>query len=257
MSASQQLARRDAEIIPFTGRDFAGLVLCAEHYAAPYDLLAKALAVRRAQLQGIVDRWRSAGYVVTATLDHRSQWCWLTRAGMAACGLAYPVRPPDPARMARIRAALAARLWLESRKAYADGRAWWSSDRAIRASAPSYAGTACVPDAEIHWPLIYGSQYAGQVWAVRALVPKPAGRTERIMTGLLSPPRYARVVYLTAPTARRGDWPDALGAVARVNRVARWRGGGAHQKTYDEARDEAEYVREVRDRTRSGRGVTR
>jgi hypothetical protein len=224
MSAIQQLARRDAEIIPFTGQDFAGLVLCAEHYAAPYDLLAKALAVRRARLHGIVARWRAVGYAVTGTPDRRTQWCWLTRAGMAACGLAYPVRPPAPARLAHIRAALAARLWLESRKVYTDGRAWWRSDRRIRASLPSYAGPVYVPDAEIHWPLSYGSQYAGQVWAVRALVPKPAGRTERIMTGLLSPPRYARVVYLTAPAARRGDWPEALGAVARVNRVARWRG---------------------------------
>jgi hypothetical protein len=255
MSASQVLARRDAEIVPFTSHDFAGLVLCAEHYAAPYDLLAKALAVRRARLYGIVARWRAAGYAVTGTPDRRTQWCWLTRTGMAACGLPYPARPPAPARLAYIRAALAARLWLESRKVYADGRARWCSDRRIRASLPSYAGPVCVPDAEIHWPFVYGSPYAGQVWAVRALTPKPAGRTERIMTSLLSPPRYARVVYLTAPTARRGDWPEELGAVTRVHWVARWRGVGAHHQADDEAGKEAEDVREVRHRTSPGRRI--
>ena len=34
------------------------------------------------------------------------------------------------------------------------------------------------------------------------LTPKPAGRTVRIMAGLLSPLRYAQVIYLTAPAAR-------------------------------------------------------
>lgn len=33
------------------------------------------------------------------------------------------------------------------------------------------------------------------------LTPKPLARTSRIMTGLLTPPRYARVVYLTAAAA--------------------------------------------------------
>ena len=60
-----------------------------------------------------------------------------------------------------------------------------------------------MPDAEIHWPSIAGSPYAGQVWAVEVeLTPKPIARTTRIMTGLLSPMRYAQVVYLTAPAAR-------------------------------------------------------
>ena len=221
MSAITGVARQDAELIRLTGRDIGGLVLCAEHYAAPYDLLAEALAVPPDQLNAIVARWRSAGYAAAGALAPGPQWCWLTPAGMAACGLPYPARPPAPARLAHIRAALAARLWLESRKVYTDGRAWWRSDRRIRASLPSYAGPVYVPDAEIHWPLSYGSQYAGQVWAVRALVPKPAGRTERIMTGLLSPPRYARVVYLTAPAACPDDWPAELGAVARAGRVAR------------------------------------
>jgi hypothetical protein len=211
MSAIQGVTRQDAEIVRFTGRDIAGLVLCAEHYAAPYDLLAEALAVSPAGLCAIVARWRSAGCAATGALGPGPQWCWLTPAGMAACGLAYPARPPAPARLAHIRAMLAARLWLESRQAYADGRAWWRGDRTIRAALPADTDANAVPDAEVHWPSVDGSPYAGQVWAVQAvLAPRPAARTERIMTGLLSPPRYARVVYLTAPAACPDDWPAEL-----------------------------------------------
>jgi hypothetical protein len=202
--AQQATARRsDAGSVRLSGRDVAGLLLCAEHYAAPYDLLAAALAVRPARLRGIVARWRAAGYAQTGTLGPGPAWCWLTSAGMAACGLAYPARPPALARLAHIRAVLAARLWLQAGQAWSDGHAWWRSERRIRAALPSNAGAAHVPDAEIHWPSIDASPYAGQVWAIEAeLTPKPAARTARIMAGLLSPPRYGQVVYLTAPAAR-------------------------------------------------------
>ncbi|WP_300612919.1 hypothetical protein, partial [Trebonia sp.] len=211
----------EAELTPKpaarTLRIMTGLLLCAEHYAAPYDLLAAALAVHPARLRGIVARWRAAGYAQTGTLGPDPAWCWLTSAGMAGCGLAYPARPPALARLAHIRAVLAARLWLESGQAYADGRAWWRSERRIRAALASNADAAHLPDAEIHWPSIDASPYAGQVWAVEAeLTPKPAARTLRIMTGLLSPPRYAQVVYLTAPAARpvvtraAADLPESL-----------------------------------------------
>ena len=81
-----------------SGRTIAGLLLCAEHYAAPYDLLTAALNVQPARLRGIVARWRSAGYARTGTLGPGPAWCWLTREGMAACGTAYPARPPALAR---------------------------------------------------------------------------------------------------------------------------------------------------------------
>ena len=43
------------------------------------------------------------------------------------------------------------------------------------------------------------------MWAIEVeLTPKPLARTTRIMTGLLSPLRYAQVIYLTAPPARLG-----------------------------------------------------
>ena len=105
--------------------------------------------------------------------------------------------------MAHIRAVLAARLWLQASPAWADGQPWWHSERRLRADRPAAGRREHVPDAEIHWPSIADSPYAGQVWAIEVeLTPKPIARTTRIMTGLLSPMRYAQVVYLTAPPAR-------------------------------------------------------
>ena len=60
-----------------------------------------------------------------------------------------------------------------------------------------------VPDAEIHWPSVAGTPYAGQVWAIEVeLTPKAAARTARIITELLTAMQYAQVIYLTAPAAR-------------------------------------------------------
>ena len=99
---------------------------------------------------------------------------------------------------------------------YQDGRAWWRSERRIRAAIGGRVGTAHLPDAEVHWPSLDGSPYAGQVWAIEAeLTPKPLTRTVAIMRALLGRasdygpgaaaghgPRYGQVVYLTAPAAR-------------------------------------------------------
>lgn len=195
--------RADAGTFRLSGRDVTGLLLCAEHYAAPYDLLASALGVQPARLRGIVARWRHAGYVSTGTLGPGPAWCWLTAEGMSACGLSYPVRPPALSRLAHIRAVLAARLWLEEGSAYRDGRAWWRSERRLRAAMPQKIAIPHLADAEIHWPSTDGNAFAGQVWAVEVeLTPKPAARTQRIMEGLLGKSRYAQVVYLCSPAAR-------------------------------------------------------
>ena len=97
---------------------------------------------------------------------------------------------------------LAARLWLAAGPAWAGGHAWWQSERRLRADQPAAGRSGHLPDAEIHWPSIAGSPYAGQVWAVEVeLTPKPLARTVRIMGGLLSPMRYAQVIYLTTRAA--------------------------------------------------------
>ena len=109
-------------------------MLCGDHYGSPYDLLAAALDVRGDRLRGIVARWRHAGYADTGTLGPGPAWCWLTPAGMKATGLAYPATRPALGRLAHIRAVLAIRLWLQAGDVYTGGRAWWRSERRIRAA---------------------------------------------------------------------------------------------------------------------------
>ena len=195
--------RSDAGAVRLGQRDIDGLILCAEHFGAPYDLLAAALDAQPARLRGITARWRRAGYAATGRLGPGPAWCWLTSAGMTAAGLRYPATRPALARLAHIRAVLAARLWMADSPAWAQARPWWHSERRIRAAQPGPAA-GHLPDAEIHWPSIDTSPYAGQVWAVEVeLTPKPLARTTAIMGGLLSGPgRYAQVLYLTAPPAR-------------------------------------------------------
>src|SRR5579875_3394886 len=127
--------RADAGTVKISQRDIDGLVLCAEHGGAPYDLLAAALAVQPARLRAIVARWRRAGYADTGPLGPGPAWCWLTPAGMAAAGLPYPAARPALGRLAHVRAVLAARLWLQSGEAYQHGGAWWRCERRVRAAA--------------------------------------------------------------------------------------------------------------------------
>jgi hypothetical protein len=191
--------RADYGQVRLGSRDAGGLILCAEQFGAPYDLLA----AQPARLRGIVARWRRAGFATTGRLVSGPAWYWLTPSGMAATGLGYRASRPSLARVAHIRAVLAARLWLQAGPAWAQGQAWWHSERRLRAAARAGVGLGHLPDAEIHWPSLPASPYAGQVWAVEVeLTPKPLARTTRIMGGLLSPARYAQVIYLTAPAAR-------------------------------------------------------
>ena len=204
--------RHDAGAFRLTQRDIDGLLLCAEHYGAPSDLLGEALGVSRLNLNPLTRRWRSIGYLASAQLGPGPTWHWLTQKGMSATGLGFPATRPAVGRLAHTRAILAARLWLSAGPAWADGRAWWHCERRLLAEHPRHRG-GHVPDAEIHWPGIDGSPYADQIWAVEVeLTAKQIERTTRIMTGLLSPMRYATVVYLTAPAAR----PMVLRAAASL-----------------------------------------
>jgi len=195
--------RADAGAVRLSQRDIDGLLLCGEHGGAPFDLLAAALRVEPDRLPALTARWRRAGYAATGRLGPGPRWCWLTRDGMTATGLGFPATRPALGRLAHLRAILAARLWLQASSAWNDGRAWWHSERRLRADRPAEGRREHVPDAEIHWPSIEASPYAGQVWVVEVeLTPKPLERTIRIMAGLLSPLRYAQVIYLTALPAR-------------------------------------------------------
>src|SRR5690348_3733040 len=58
--------RSDAGQVRLQQRDLDGLLLVAEQYAAPYDLLADALAVTPARVRAATARWRAAGPAGTA-----------------------------------------------------------------------------------------------------------------------------------------------------------------------------------------------
>jgi len=193
--------RAGAGTVRLGQRDIDGLALCAEHAGAPYDLLAAALAVQPARLRAITARWRQAGYAATGRLGPGPAWCWLTAAGMAAAGLGYPPGRPPLARLAHLRAVLAARLWFAASPAWGQHQAWWQSERRIRRTGPAIG--AHRPDAEIWWPSIQASPYGGQIWAVEIeLTAKHAAHIAQIMAALTAPAGYARVIYLTAPAAR-------------------------------------------------------
>jgi hypothetical protein len=202
VQAQRQARRVDAGVIQLTQRDVDGLLLCGEHYGAPYDLLAAALRVPPERLPAIVRRWRRTGYAATRRLGAGPAWCWLTRDGMSATGLGFPAVRPALGRLAHMRAVLAARLWLEASPGWASGHAWWHSERRLRAGQPP-GSRGHIPDAEVRWPSIPGSRYGGQVWAIEVeLTPKPLPRTTRIMGELLTSRQYSLVVYLTAPAAQ-------------------------------------------------------
>jgi hypothetical protein len=195
--------RSDAGTVRFTGRDIAGLVLAGDMYAAPYDLLALALGMRADRLRAIVARWRSAGLAESGRIGPGPGWCWLTPAGMRAAGFSFPARRPPLARLAHIRAVLAARLSLEATPEYRAGAGWWRSERRVR-SARGGPGAGHVPDAEVWWPAVPASPYPEQCWAVEIeLTPKAAARTAAIMTSLLASaqPRYDVIAYLCSPGA--------------------------------------------------------
>ena len=68
VTAARPTRRASADVIQLTQRDIDGLLLCAEHYGAPYDLLATALRVPPGRLPAILRRWRRTGYVSTGRL---------------------------------------------------------------------------------------------------------------------------------------------------------------------------------------------
>ena len=198
----QSSARRrsDAGQIRLQPRDVDGLVILSEMYAAPYDLLALRLRVTEDRLRGIVARWRSAGLTATGRLTEGPSWCWLTPTGMRQVGHKWEAAPPPLARLAHVRAVLAARMWLENGEAWQAGRAWWRCERRLRDGRPA-AGQRHLPDAEVVWPSVPDSPRAGETWCIEVeLTPKAATRTQQIMAGLLAQ-QYTQAVYLCAPAA--------------------------------------------------------
>lgn len=140
--------RSDARQIRLQPRDVNGLVTLADMYAAPYDLLAVRLGVTPDRTRGITARWRDAGLVSTGKLAEGPHWCWLTAAGMRQVGHQWEAAPPPLARLAHVRAVLAARIWLEDSDEWRAGQAWWRCERRLRGERPGVGQPGHVADDE-------------------------------------------------------------------------------------------------------------
>lgn len=198
-------------------RDPSALIFTAEMYAVQLDQLA-ALAGNERLARAALARWRSLGYAETARLTSGSPWVWVTKAGLAACGLAYTGTRPGLSRLPHIRAVAAARIALEATNAYRRGSAFWRCERRIR-SRHGPGRRQHLPDGEVYWPDEAPVAWAGESWAIEAeLTPKPVTRTTAIMREILlrtgdygcpaadavvpgRPPRHHRALYLCSPAA--------------------------------------------------------
>jgi hypothetical protein len=215
---------------PLAGRagpsaaDAAGLLFAAEMYGVPLDQLAAALGVTSRRAGDITARWVARGQAQADRLGPGPRWVWLTKAGLASCGLPYPAGAPALPRLAHLRAVIAVRLALEAVPAYRDAAAHWRSERRLRSRLGGRLGLRDhLPDAEVHWPDAVPAGdapgWAGECWAIEAeLTPKTVSRTTAIMQELLSrtgdygcpaaearvpgrAPRHDRVVYLCSSAA--------------------------------------------------------
>src|SRR5271163_1119181 len=69
------------------------LLFAADMYGLQLDQLA-ALTGGERSARAALSRWRELGYAETARLSPGAAWLWVTRAGLAACGLGYtPAKP--------------------------------------------------------------------------------------------------------------------------------------------------------------------
>ncbi len=198
-------------------RDPGALIFAADMYAVQLDQLAALTGDARAA-RAAAARWRELGYAQTARLSPGPDWLWVTRQGLAACGLAYSPARPALSRLAHIRAVTAVRLSLEETSGYLIAGAYWRCERRIRAR-HGVGLRQHLPDAEVHWPDAAPVAWAGECWAVEAeLSPKTAPRTAAIMREILGrtgdygclaadaavpgrQARHARVLYLCSPAA--------------------------------------------------------
>jgi len=198
-------------------RDAAALVFAADMYGVQLDQLAT-LTGDEKTAKAAAARWKELGYAETARLGPGQPWLWVTRPGLAACGVRYRAVPPALSRLAHIRAVTAVRLALEAVTRYREAGAFWRGERRIRAR-HGVGLRQHLPDGEVHWPDGAPVAWAGECWAVEAeLTRKTVARTTAIMREILSrtgdygcpaveaavpgrPPRHARALYVCSPAA--------------------------------------------------------
>ena len=217
-------------------RNADALLFAADMYGVQLDQLAVLTGGERAA-RAAAARWRSLGYAETARLGPGPPWLWVTKAGLAACGLSYTPARPALSRLAHIRAVAAARIALEATGGYRLAAAYWRCERRIR-SRHGVGVRQHLPDAEVHWPDavpgVAPVAWAGECWAVEAeLSPKTVARTVTIMREILTrtgdygcpateasvpgrPARHTRALYVCSAAAL----PTVLRARAALGPLA-------------------------------------
>lgn len=197
------------------------LIFTGEMYGLQLDHLAGLLGGSQRGATATVSRWTAAGLAESDNLGPGHRWIWLTKDGLAACGLPFTARAPALSQLAHLRAVTAARLALAATPQFTAGQGYWRSERRIRARfGRRIAIREHVPDGEVHWPECTGLAWAGECWAIEAeLTPKTVVKTVAIMRELLArtgdygcepadilvpgqPQRHARAIYLCSPAAR-------------------------------------------------------
>jgi hypothetical protein len=217
------------------GAAAAALIFTGEMYGVQIDQLSTVLGTAPRGAAATVARWRAAGSAEAALLGPGPRWVWLTRAGLARCGLPYTAAIPGLAQLAHLRAVTAVRLALAATPQFAQAAAYWRSERRLRARIGGRLGLRQhIPDAEVHWPDGAAVPWAGECWAIEAeLTPKTLARTAAIMRELLTrtgdygcaaddvrvpgrPPRHARALYICSAAARPvvARARDSVGALA-------------------------------------------
>jgi hypothetical protein len=216
-------------------RDINGMFYIAEMYGLPIDLLATVLGGSVPQAWAAVIRWRRLGYAESGRRGPGPAWVWLTRSGLAACGLRYAAQPPALPRLAHTRAVATVRLALEATAGYQQADAFWRTERRLRARSGGRTGLReHLPDGEVHWPADAAVSWSGECWAIETeLTRKPVPRTTAIIRELLTrtsdyggpaaevrvpgrPVRHARVLYVCSPAVR----PAVLRARAALGPAA-------------------------------------
>ncbi|MCL2581954.1 MAG: hypothetical protein FWE35_05800 [Streptosporangiales bacterium] len=200
-------------------RDAEALVFAADMYGVQMDQLASLLGDSPGTARAAAARWKELGYAETARLGPGPSWLWVTRAGLAACGLRYPAARPGLSRLAHTRAVTAVRLALSATGAWDGSGAFWRGERRIR-SRHGVGVRQHLPDGEVHWPSGCGLAWEGECWAVEAeLTAKTVARTTAIMREILArtgdygapaadasvpgrPARHTRALYVCSPAAR-------------------------------------------------------
>jgi hypothetical protein len=190
-------------------------------YGVQLDQLAKVLGVTERRAAAVAARWSASGLAGVERLAPGPRWVWLTRSGLASCGLPYAAAVPGLSRLAHLRAVTGGRLALAATPQFAAAQAFWRSERRLRARFGRKIGLReHIPDGEVHWPDTSQVPWAGECWAIEAeLTPKTLTKTASIMREVLArtgdygcaiaevavpgrTPRHARVIYLCSPAAR-------------------------------------------------------